>query len=206
LRSTADDAAFKIPPTPFAKGGEGGFHSAEDGAVRRVLLSMNRRWVAGLIVAGVGAAAFLLWPIIPVLEIVDAGSGRIVFCARVRQGEEFGLSFVHSVNRRPVYDTLRVENDHLVIVKSRFDSFGAGMPESSTAEGTLAVAPDGWLEWTVNRPVPELTLRVGRVADHTLRLQDRQIHLADLAQGGAPLTIRVRKARTVDLMKGRTMP
>ena len=62
------------------------------------------------------------------------------------------LSFVHSVNRRPVYDTLRVERDHLVIVRSRYDSFGAGMPEASTPEGTLTIAKDGWLEWTVNRP------------------------------------------------------
>ena len=107
-----------------------------------------------------------------------------MFCARVQPGEEFVLSFVHSVNRRPVYDTLRVEADHLVIVRSRFDSFGAGMPEASTPEGTLTIAEDGWLEWTVNRPVPEITIRVGWVANHTLHIKDREIRLADLAEPG----------------------
>ena len=166
---------------------------------------MHRRWIAGLVVAGAGVAGLLLWPFVLTLELVDGRDGHVAFCARVQPGEEFVLSFVHSVNKRPVFDMLRAEGDHLVIVKSRFDSFGAGMPDGSTDEGTLIVAPDGWLEWTVNRPMPEITVRVGRVADHTLHLKGREIHLADLAQPGAPLTMRVRKARMLDFMKGRCM-
>jgi hypothetical protein len=166
---------------------------------------MHRRWIAGLIVASAGVAGLLLWPFIPALEIVDERNGRVAFCARVQPGEEFVLSFVHSVNKRPVYDTLRVEADHLVIVKSRFDSFGAGMPEASTKDGTLTIAKDGWLEWTINRAVPEITVRVGWVADHTLGIKGREIRLADLAEPGAPVTLRVRNVRMLDLMKGRCM-
>jgi hypothetical protein len=167
---------------------------------------MNRRWIAGLVVAGAGLAGLLLWPFLPVIEIVDGRVGRVAFCARVRPGEEFVLSFVHSVNRRPVYDTLRAEGEHLVIVKSRFDAFGAGMPEASTPEGTLTIAKDGWLEWTLNRPVPEITIRVGWVANHALSIKDREIRLADLAEPGQPLTMRVRKIRMFDLLKGRCIP
>jgi hypothetical protein len=167
---------------------------------------MNRRWIAGLAIAGAVSAWLLLWPLAPALEIVDGRSGRVVFCARVKPGEEFVISFTHSVNRRPVYDTLRVEAGHLVIVKSRFDAFGAGMPEASTDEGSLSVVDGSRLEWTVNRPVPEITVRVGRVAGHTLHLKGRQIPLADLAEPGSPLTLRVREMRTLDLMKGGCMP
>ena len=159
-----------------------------------------------MIAAGAGVAGLLLWPFIPALELIDGRSGRVAFCARVRPGEEFVLSFVHSVNKRPVYDTLRVEADHLVIVKSRFDSFGAGMPEASTPDGTLTIAKDGWLEWTVNRAVSEITIRVGWVANHTLSIKDREIRLADLAEPGQPLTMRVRKIRMFDLLKGRCIP
>jgi hypothetical protein len=168
-------------------------------------LQMHHRWIAGLVVVGGGVVGLLLWPFILAFEIVDGRSGGIAFCSRVQPGEEFVLSFVHSVNRRPVYDTLRIEADHLVIVKSRFDSFGAGMPDATTDEGTLIVAPDGWLEWTVNRPVPEITVRVGRVAEHKLNLKGREIRLADLAQPGTPLTMRVRNLRMIDLLKGRCM-
>jgi len=168
---------------------------------------MSRRLIAGLIVAGVGGmVGFLLWPLFPVLEIVDGRGGRVAFCARIQPGQEFVLSFVHSVNRRPVYDTLRVEADHLVIVRSRFDTFGAGMPEASTQDGTLVVAEDGWLEWTVNRPTPEVTVRVGRMADHTVHFKGRDIRLSDLAEPGSALTLRVRKSRWLDLMKNRCTP
>lgn len=167
---------------------------------------MHRRWIAGLVVVGAGVAGLLLWPFIPALEIVDGRDGRVAFCARVRAGEEFVLSFVHSVNKRPVFDTLRAEDNHLVIVRSRFDSFGAGMPEASTPEGKLTIAKDGWLEWTVNRAVPEITVRVGWVAEHTLHIKDREIRLADLAEPGKPLTLRVRKIRLFDLLKGRCIP
>jgi hypothetical protein len=168
---------------------------------------MSRRRVTWWVAAGVGVAAvFLLWPSSPVLEIVDGRSGRTAYCTRVRTGEEFVLSFVHSVNRRPVYDTLRVEADHLVIVRSRFDSFGAGMPEVSTQDGTLTIAQDGWLEWTVNRPTPEVTVRVGRVADHTVHYKGRDIRLSDLAEPGSALTLRVRKSRWLDLMTNRCIP
>jgi hypothetical protein len=167
---------------------------------------MRCRWIAGLIAACAGVVGFLLWPFIPALELIDGRSGRVVFCARVQRGEEFVLSFVHSVNKRPVYDTLRAEADYLVIVRSRFDSFGAGMPEASTPEGTLTIAEDGWLEWTVNRPVPEITVRVGWVAEHTLHIKGREIRLADLAEPGKPLTMFVRKIRMVDLFKGRCIP
>ena len=167
---------------------------------------MHSRWIPGLAAVGAGVVGLLLWPFFPALELVDGSNGRVVFCARVQPGEEFVLSFVHSVNRRPVYDTLRAEGDHLVIVKSRFDSFGAGMPESSTSEGTLAVAADGWLEWTMNRAVPEVTVRVGRVADHTLSIKGKEIRLSELVEPGVALTLRARKFRMLDLMKGRCMP
>jgi hypothetical protein len=167
---------------------------------------MQRRWIAGLIAAGAGVAGLLLWPFTLALEIVDGRDGRVALCARVQPGEEFVLSYVHSVNKRPVYDSLRAETDRLVIVKSRFDSFGAGMPEASTPEGTLTIAKDGWLEWTVNRAVPEITVRVGWVAEHTLHIQGREIRLADLAEPGKPLTMRVRELRLFDLLKGRCTP
>jgi hypothetical protein len=164
---------------------------------------MHRPWIAGVVIAGVGVAGLLVWPFALVLEMVDGRLDRVAFCARVEPGEEFVLSFIHSVNRRPVYDTLRVEVDHLVIVKSRFDSFGAGMPEASTEEGTLTIGKDGWLEWTVNRHVPEITVRVGRIADHTLHLKGREVRLTDLAVPGSALTLRIRKAPMLDLIKGR---
>jgi hypothetical protein len=161
-----------------------------------------RYWFGLGCVLAAALAAMLFYPRHLVLEIVNANSKQTVLCAAMADGEEFVLSFIHSVNRRPVYDTLRAARDHLVIVKSRFDAFGAGMPESSTEEGTLRIAGDGWLEWTTNRPVPEVVVRVGRVAEHGLRLKGRSIPLKDLAEPGAPLSMQIHQRSTFAMWKG----
>jgi hypothetical protein len=166
---------------------------------------MSRRFAWSIIIVGIIGAGLLFLPFITALEISDFKTQRKLLVVCMRSGEEFTISFIHSVNRRPVYDTLRVESDHLVIVRSRYDSFGAGMPESSTGEGTLAVAKDGWLVWTVNRPVPDITVRVGWTAEHMLHIRDRKIRLAKLAEPGSALTMRVQKISMIDYLKGRSV-
>ena len=161
-----------------------------------------RRWIGAGVICGVLAITLALAPLRSVLEVADANIGRVVLCVEMAEGEEFILAFVHSVNKRPVYDTLWVARDHLVIVKSRFDSFGAGMPESSNDEGTLRRAADGWLEWTVNRPVPEVIVRVGRVANHILQIKGRDIPLASLSEPGTPLSLRIQKGSILAILKG----
>jgi hypothetical protein len=151
--------------------------------------------VVGVLV--IVAAFFLFYPLYPVLRVANVKKAELLFCARMAENEEFVLFFVHSVNKRPVFDTLRIEGNQLLIVKSRFDSFGAGMPEGSQ------MGQDGWLEWVVNRPVPEVTLFVGWVANHSLRLKGREIPLADLAEPGTLLSLRAGKASRYGLWKGR---
>jgi hypothetical protein len=161
------------------------------------------RWYVGG-AAGLGVLAVLLFlPSRDALEVVLTKTGQEVLCAEMGEGEEFVLSFTHSVNRRPVFDTLRVDGNQLVIVKSRFDSFGAGMPETSSSEGTLRVSGDGWLEWTVNRRVPEVSLFVARVANHVLHAKGRKIALADLAEPGTSVTLRAAKISRYAAWKGR---
>lgn len=153
--------------------------------------------LALLIVGG-----FLWLPCISVLKITDTNAETVQLCARMNTGEEFVISFIHSVNKRPVHDTLRAQGDHIIIANSIFDAFGAGMPEVSTQEGELSVLPDGLLKWTVNRQTPEIIVRVGRVAQHTLKLKGREIPLAQLAEPGRALTFRVCKVSILSFMKG----
>ncbi|MBI4537732.1 MAG: DUF1850 domain-containing protein [candidate division NC10 bacterium] len=165
---------------------------------------MTRRVAAGLGLVGSAATAVMgFWPSQLVLEVSPVGAGRPALCARMRAGEEVVLSFTHSVNRRPVYDTIRVASDRLTVVRSRFDAFGAGMPEASTNEGTLRVEADGWLEWTIHREMAEVVIRVGWVAQHTLHLKGREVALTDLALPGTALALRPRAYSWFDLWKGR---
>ncbi len=163
---------------------------------------MQRRLIVLLLLAGAGLGV-LFCPWIRVLEISSLRTGHLLWCSPMKVGEEFVISFTHSVNKRPVFDTLRAEGDHLVIVKSVFDAFGAGMPDASTGEGQFSVLPGGWLQWTVNRPVPEIILRVGEVANHTLTIKSHEFSLAELTEPGTAVAFRVRMVSFLATMKGR---
>lgn len=160
----------------------------------------------GVSILSIGAlTGLLLWvfPRSTVLVATSTRTGDNLFCARLDEGEEFIISYVHSVNRRPVFDTLRAEKGGLIIVRSRFDAFGAGMPEQDSDGGKLETDKDGWLVWTVNRPVPEVIIFVGWVADHTLRIRGKETPLAGLAGPGTGLSLQVRQYSLYHIWKGR---
>jgi len=163
---------------------------------------MLRALGIGVLVLAAAAAAFFLTPWQTVLIVRCDRTGETKLCAGVARGEEFVISYVHSVNRRPVYDTLRIEAKGMTIVKSRFDSFGAGIPEVATAEHPLRFTSDGWLEYTVNRPTPDVTIFVGRVAEHTLHIKDRAIALATLAEPGTALNFSVTRQSLYEIYRG----
>jgi hypothetical protein len=164
-----------------------------------------RKIMPGAIAAVVafGMIVFFLVPTQSVLMVRAVGAGTTVLCTPMNEGEEWTLAYLHSVNRRPVFDTLRVEGGELRIVKSRFDTFGAGIPEVSTTEHPLRIGPDGWLEYTVNRLTPDVTIFVGRVAQHTLQIKGQEIPLVSLAEPGKALHFSVQRRSLFDLWKGR---
>ena len=139
-----------------------------------------------------------------VLIAETAKTERVVFCQSVREGEEFVISFTHSVNKRPVFDTIRVEGDHFLIVKSRYDAFGAGMPETSSETMRLRIAEDGWLELTgINRVQADIAIFIGTVAEHSLQIRNRKFPLTQLAEPGTSLRFRVGTISAYDFLKGR---
>lgn len=143
--------------------------------------------------AALVAAAVLFFPFQVSLTARVHRGGELRLAAPVRDGDTLVLEYVHSVNRRPVLDTLRVEGGALRIVSSRFDAFGAGIPDVAEPGHPLRMTADGWMEYTVDRLVPEVTLFVGRVADHRLHLGSRTVRLATLAEPGTALRFSVER-------------
>lgn len=152
-------------------------------------------------VAAVAACCVLLVPSRRVVAVRSHPSGELRYCAPMSEGEEFVIAYVHSVNRRPVEDTLRVEGRGLRIVHSRFDAFGAGIPETGTPEHPLRTLPDGRLEYVVDRPVEEVTVRVGRVAEHTLKLKGRSLRLDRLQPPGRALRLTVERQSLFEIVR-----
>ncbi len=153
-------------------------------------------------VIALGVIAFFWIPSQTVLAVRTVKPERTVLCARMSDGEEWMISYTHSVNRRPVQDFLRIEGSGLRIVRSRFDAFGAGIPETSSPENPLRVLADGRLEYTVNRPVPDVAIFVGRVAGHVLHLRGREIPFVSLAKPGMALRFSVEQRSFYQTFKG----
>ncbi|HWQ60780.1 MAG TPA: DUF1850 domain-containing protein [Negativicutes bacterium] len=127
-----------------------------------------------------------------------------VLYVKVREGQEFSIAFTHSVNKRPVRDYIRVAGDHFLVVRSEYDAFGAGMPETSQGEMTVRLTPEGKLVLdNINRQLPEFTVFVGTVANHILHAAGREIPLADLAPPGSPLNLKITKASYFTLLRSR---
>ena len=146
---------------------------------------------------------FIFIPVRTVLTLESTDTTRPVLCYGVQPGEEFTISFVHSVNKRPVYDTIRIEQDHFLVVKSRYEAFGAGMPETSSGEYQLKTAADGWLELTgINLFLKDFTMFVGTVADHSLRIHNKDFRMTDYVPPGTPVTFSVRKYSIYQVWKG----
>lgn len=157
--------------------------------------------LTGIVLCGL---FLLVTPLVTVLTITDAKTNVPVLCVKVRDGQEFSLAFTHSVNKRPVRDYIRVVGEHLLVVKSEYDSFGAGMPETSQGEMTVRLTPERKLAFTnINRQLPEISVFVGTVANHILIAGDREIPLTDLAPPETPLTFKIDKISYITLMRTR---
>lgn len=162
-----------------------------------------------LIVAG-GIAALLLFlaavPIRTVLVLSAAKTGERVLYIPVEQHQEFVIKFTHSVNKRPVYDYIQVEDKSFRVVKSVYDSFGAGMPETALDGMKLKFNAEGQLELTnINRKLETFTVFVGTVAEHWLLISNSEVYLADLVAPGEGLQFQIANISYYEIWKGRCL-
>lgn len=161
----------------------------------------RRRALAVVAAAATLVAAAVLVPSRTALTVRAHRTGELRHAVAMRDGDELVIAYVHSVNRRPVRDTLRVEGQALRIATSRFDAFGAGIPDDATPGHPLRKTADGWMEYTVDRLVPDVTLFVGRVAEHTLHVKSSAIPLATLAEPGTALRFSVERLSLLRLWR-----
>ena len=122
--------------------------------------------LAGVVVAGSTGQ---------VLVVEDIETGDHYITQPVDDGSTVALRYTHSVEKTPVYDEYRVEGETLVNTRMEFESYGWGLPSRvnvTNVNGTFVYDP----------PEPITTLEVlsvspGRIANHTLIVEDQQYDL-----------------------------
>ncbi|MDQ0338233.1 hypothetical protein J2S00_001017 [Caldalkalibacillus uzonensis] len=86
------------------------------------------------------------------LVIHNEKNGTVYVQQAVSEGDMLELSWIHSVEKTPWHEILQVESGHFVLVETRFQSFGAGVPH--TKEGTVKVEDDYVIMTELSEVIP----------------------------------------------------
>lgn len=96
---------------------------------------------------------------------------ELLFSSPLPPSQVFCLRFIHSVARSPVEEWFRFRKGELLLESTVYQDFGAGLPFEAQ-QGRRMDMRDGVIGLSgFNQVLPELTVRVGRIAGHFLLLE-----------------------------------
>ncbi len=147
--------------------------------------------LALLLVAGI-----LCFPL-PYLAVEDA-HGQLVWQPFMGLERRFSLKYRHSVEKTLCWEDFVVEgNGDLVLVATRYESLGAGLP--FTADEGQLLNKDGQFHLTgLNRHLPYLVIRTMPVAEQALVVRGRTYRFDDSFAPGAMIKL---KAQNLSLLR-----
>ena len=100
---------------------------------------------------------------------------------RVSEGDEFSVTFIHSVNQYPLTDVYQIRDHKIYVVRTIYNNFGAGVQTEIEEGQTLEINENGEMVVSgFDLEMPWLSYIVGTVSDHTLTLHDKKISLREL--------------------------
>lgn len=93
--------------------------------------------------------------------------------------KEFIISYTHSVNRGRVRDYYIIKNKYIILSKTRFMSYGAGIPEPEKRQKFRET--EDYIEISdINRKIDNLYLFVGTIANHKIEIDEKKIELKEI--------------------------
>ena len=115
------------------------------------------------------------------LLLRNSDTGELISAFPVNDGDEFSISFVHSVNNSPVTDVYEIRDNGIYIVRTIYYSFGAGVQTEIEEGQSLEYGEDGSMIVSgFNRRMDSLSYIVGTVSDHVLEINGKSISLRKL--------------------------
>lgn len=139
-------------------------------------------------------SVILFSPFLKGITITDYKTGRKLYCHTAGAGDSFSIRYIHSVNKSPVEDFFLIgNNDELILEKTVFLSFGAGVPASSADGGEMTVY-DNRIEVTgINRRIDNFLLFVGVTAEHRFKMDKDEFMLRHISHPQRNLMIRIER-------------
>lgn len=126
------------------------------------------------------------------LLICDKENGKIYARFDVEEGEEFSVSFIHSVNITEVTDCYFADGGYIVCDKCIYSSFGAGMPTEWEEGWQVSYEGDKITLSGLDIRQKEVTYIVGTVYDHILHINGEDVVLNELCGKNAEITLKIK--------------
>lgn len=136
-----------------------------------------------------------------ILLIKDEIQDRIVITKKVKPSQEFATLIKHSVQKTPVYEFYRIEEDQtLTVTRTKLQDLGWGMPSVLERE---VVFKDGFMIMDgINRNLDILHFRVNYIAEPKLIIGDEEIDLKAYIKNNDKICIYIKKIKKIDYLLG----
>ena len=99
---------------------------------------------------------------------------------RVNEGDEFSITFIHSVNQYPLTDVYQIKDGKIYVIRTIYNNFGAGVQTEIEEGQTLEINENGEMVVSgFDMEMPYLSYIVGTWSDHTLTIHNQEISLRE---------------------------
>ena len=127
-----------------------------------------------------------------VLRNGDTGAEFARF--RVSEGDEFSVTFIHSVNQYPLTDVYQIRDHKIYVIRTIYNNFGAGVQTEIEDGQILEINENGEMVVSgFNMEMAWLSYIVGTVSDHTLTLHEKKISLRELCGRNSKVSFSVER-------------
>jgi hypothetical protein len=147
------------------------------------------------------AAYYLYNQEITLLKIIDYKENNIIWEAKVDEGDEFTIKYLHSVAKTPVLEIFEIINGEIVLISTEYQSYGAGLPFLNEHQYTLE--DNKFIIREINKELPEILLRVSDYALHEFIFKNKVYKLYKLVKDETLLEISTEKTNYLYYYIGR---
>lgn len=125
---------------------------------------------------------FAFKPFLPGKLVLSNGdTGEVYAEYKVKEGDCFSVSFIHSVNKSEVKESYEIKKDGIYLQDCLYSDFGAGVATEIEDGQKLSYTDDGkMLISGFDRKIEHLSYIVGTVSDHVLEINGEEISLREL--------------------------
>lgn len=114
------------------------------------------------------------------LMIIDAKTGKKLLSFKVKEGDIFKISFIHSVSLSPVYEYYKIRDDKIVLYETDFSYSSAGLPTEVEDGEKLIIEKDRFRLTNMNKIFKEINYGVVKEWEFKLFIKGKEYNLSNM--------------------------